>query len=638
MVGAAKLSLCYLLDASSDKNTILLTVYDAGTGVVREIRDETYKPYILSASPLSKEDEVVIRDLGAEVSTAEKVDLFTGEVRTVTRVTLEDPSLVQAVSRQLKDRWEDGVPYVLSYVYDRGLVFGAPHRLEDGQLKPALEASEALRLKFQEKFSAVKGSNPRKYEMLERWFALCSQPIPEVSLKKLGLAEDADYEKVYLAFLLSRVANLPLPTAFTNRQVSTWIRSILHGYLRSMNILIPRSAELRRGVETHGVPGALTFPPKTGTYFGTVVTDFESLYPSMIDAYNLSYETVDCGHEECFSNKVPGTDHYVCKKKRGVYAAIIGALRDLRVQWFKPLSKDKSASDEERRLATSASRLLKLILVSCYGVTVRIHGLAQQALAESITAYGRHVLRSSWQLAEKQGLTPLYGDTDSLFLDNPSREQVDRLIRTVKETLNLDLAVDKIYSVCVLPRAMKAYFGIGKDGTPDVKGLTAIKSNSPLFIQNVFMDCVKELVDVKNWTQFEAAKSNIREVVKKAIGSLESGKVPLKDLVYTVTLHVDTSERLEEGEAYHQPYQCAVQLMDQGRQVDRGDSVSFIKVKPFSYRGKNFTVKPVELVKDFREVNMDDYVRNLRTALSQTFKPMNLSFKEEPKTTLADFI
>lgn len=110
---------------------------------------------------------------------------------------------------------------------------------------------------------------------------------------------------------------------------------------------------------------------------------------------------------------------------------------------------------------------------------MRIHGLAQPALAESITAYGRYALRKSWSIAEEEGLKPLYGDTDSLFLDGPSESSVSNLIRRVKEELRLDLAVDKIYSVCVLPRAMKAYFGIKKDGSADIKGLTAIKSSSP---------------------------------------------------------------------------------------------------------------------------------------------------------------
>ena len=628
---------CYLVDCSSEQNTIQLVFYDASANELQTVRDEAYRPYLFVKHPLSAGDEIAARGLDARISVTEKRDLFTGETRSLARVDLASPSLLPLASRRFGKKWEERVPYVLGYIYDHDLVFGAPYLVKGREIEPAHELSETLRVRFQEKFSSKSETDPEKYELLETWFTLCSQPIPEVPLEKLGVGEGVEYRKLYLAFLLSRIANLPLPTALTNRQVSTWIRSILHSHLRSKNILIPRSAELRRGEKVRGVPGALTFQPKTGTYFGTVVVDFESLYPSLIDAYNLSYETVDCGHEECVENKVPGADHHVCTKKRGIYSVLIGALKDLRIHWFKPLSKDTSVSADERRLAEAASSLLKLILVSCYGVTVRIHGLAQPALAESITAYGRYALRESWNFAESHGLKPLYGDTDSLFLDNPTEEQVEWLIGTVKKRLRLDLAVDNVYSVCVLPRAMKAYFGIRKDGTPDVKGLTAIKSNSPPFLQNVFMDCVKELVEVKNWTEFEQAKENIRKAAKRAIRDLKSGKIRLKDLEYTVKLRFDPSERPAE-EVFHQPYQCAVQLVDLGRKISKRESVSFVKVKPFNYRGRTFTVKPAELVKDTREINVEDYVRNLRTALNQTFKAMNISFEEEPKVTLADFI
>ncbi len=628
---------CYLVDASSEQNAIRLIFYDASEQDLQTVRDEAYRPYLFVKHPLTAQDEITARSLDARISVTEKRDLFSGETRSLARLDLASPSLFPLASRRFEKKWEERVPYVLSYIYDHDLVFGAAYFLKGREIEPEHDLSETLKTRFQEKFSSQMETDPEKFELLEKWFALCSQPIPEVPLEKLGLGESVEYRKLYLAFLLSRIANLPLPTALTNRQVSTWIRSILHSHLRRKNILIPRSAELRREEKVRGVPGALTFEPKTGTYFDTVVVDFESLYPSLIDAYNLSYETVDCDHEECAANQVPGANHHVCKRKRGVYSVLIGALKDLRIHWFKPLSKDASVSAGERRLAEAASSLLKLILVSCYGVTVRIHGLAQPALAESITAYGRHALRESWNFAESHGLKPLYGDTDSLFLDNPTEEQVDWLIGTVKQRLRLDLAVDNVYSVCVLPRAMKAYFGIRKDGTPDVKGLTAIKSNSPPFLQNVFMDCVKELVAVKNWAEFEQAKGNIQKVVKRAIRDLKSGKIPLKDLEYTVKLRFDPSERPAE-EVFHQPYQCAVQLMDLGRKISKRESVSFLKVKPFNYRGRTFTVKPAELVRDIHETNIEDYVRNLRTALNQTFKPMNISFQEESEVTLADFI
>jgi len=82
-------------------------------------------------------------------------------------------------------------------------------------------------------------------------------------------------------------------------------------------------------------------------------------------------------------------------------------------------------------------------------------------------------------------------------------------------------------------------------------------------------------------------------------------------------------------EALHQPYQCAIQLIDSGVEVNKRDTVSFIKVNPFNYKGKKFTVKPSSHIRNVAEINVEDYVRNLRTALGQTFEPMDIDF--EPK-------
>jgi len=628
-----------LIDVKADKEGVSLTFFNPSTDTFKEVLDRDYRPYFFIRHPMTRKDRETVGELGADTRVEEKRELFTGQSVKVTKVEITDSSDLKRASKRFEKSWEAEVPFILSYVYDQSLNFGAQHFIKGKEVRTVFQVSEETRKRFEKKFSGVKKADPVKYDLLERWFSLCSQPVPEVAPERLGMGEKVNTERYYLAFMLSRVANLPVPMAYSNRQVSTWIKSILHNHLRRNNVLIPTSKELRRDETKKSVQGALTFSPQPGVYFNTVVVDFESLYPSLIDVYNLSHETIDCLHAECQSNKVPGLEHYVCERRRGVYSVLIGAIKDLRIHWYKPLAKDKTISREERRLAQASSQLLKLILVSSYGVTVRIHGIARPSLAESITAFGRHILQTTWDIAKEGGLRPIYGDTDSLFLDDPRDEQVDRLIKTVKERLNLDLAVDERYSVCVLPRAMKAYFGIRKDGTPDVKGVTAIKSNSPTFIQNVFRECVKEMADVKNQADYTEAKDRVQRVVRNAIKDLKAGKVPIKDLQYKVEVHEDPAEKMRD-KALHQPYQCAIQLIDSGRSIQKGATVSFVKVIPFQYRGKNFTVKPTEGVRDFHEVNVDDYVRNLRTALNQTFKPMNIEFKEdiERKVTLADFI
>jgi hypothetical protein len=198
-------------------------------------------------------------------------------------------------------------------------------------------------------------------------------------------------------------------------------------------------------------------------------------------------------------------------------AALVGALKDLRIHWLKPQTKDTALSEIERRQAETTAKMLKLLTVSSYGVSVRIHGLACPPLAESITGYGRWALQTAWNTAEQQGLHPVYGDTDSLFLENAAKDKVTALIKTIKENLRLDLAVERNYPICVLSKAKKAYFGILPDGTPDLKGLTAIKSNAPNFIQQVFKTSVKQLAKVRNITEYEHAKTKIAAIVENSI-------------------------------------------------------------------------------------------------------------------------
>jgi len=622
------LDLWYLMGAETEGVTVKLKFFNPTTGTIEEFKDTTYKPYFFIPYPLSKRDEEAVRSIYGEVEVVKKIDLYSNETREVAKVKVYKPEILARATRKFETVWESEIDFSNSYAYDQGLILGALHARQENNFTPVTQVSEELRPRLDEVFGDLKSVDSLKHRQLENWFSLLLQPVPQIKPEMLGLTGEVNPDRYFFAFMLSRIVNLPVLEAYTSRSVSDWLKSMMYTYLRGNNVLIPSSKELRRGLETHVVPGALTITPKSGTYFNTVVTDFESLYPSCIDSYNLSYETVDCNHEECKTNKVAEVGHHICVKRRGFLATLIGALKDLRIRWFKPLSQDNSLSEVERRQAEITAKLLKLLTVSSYGVSVRIHGLACPPLAESITGYGRWALQTTWNIAEQNGLHPVYGDTDSIFLENASLDRVDWLIKTVKEQLRLDLAVERHYSVCVLSKAKKAYFGILTDGTPDLKGLTAIKSNAPTFIQNVFKNCVKELSHVKNADEYEQAKVKIAAVVENAIKDLRDRNVELKDLVFSVNLYHDPKEKLA-SKVLPQPYQCAAQLIDSGIELKQRDTVSFIKVKPFTYREREFTVKPSDRVNNISEINVEDYVRNLTTALNQTLGPMGIRFETE---------
>ena len=178
-----------------------------------------------------------------------------------------------------------------------------------------------------------------------------------------------------LLIVITRIGKMPIDD-ISRMGISQWIRSLLYFEHRKNNQLIPRRDEIEKksaGVISDAVikdkkyRGGLVVEPVEGIHFNVTVMYFASLYPSIIKVRNLSYETVRCPHEECKKNTVPETNHWVCTKKNGLTALIIGSLRDLRVNYYKVLSK-KSKTADERQLYTVVSQAIKVILNASYGV------------------------------------------------------------------------------------------------------------------------------------------------------------------------------------------------------------------------------------------------------------------------------
>ncbi|MFW9831248.1 MAG: DNA polymerase domain-containing protein [Candidatus Thorarchaeota archaeon] len=160
----------------------------------------------------------------------------------------------------------------------------------------------------------------------------------------------------------------------TRTAVSNWIRSLLYYSHRQHNYLIPRQDEIAafKGeavtdaiIKGKKYMGAIVVEPKEGVHFNVTVMDFASLYPSIMKAYNLSYETVRCDHPECKANIVPGTPHWVCTRREGLTSLIIGLIRDVRVEHFKPRAKDKKLTPAQRSWYSVVEQALKVYLNAC---------------------------------------------------------------------------------------------------------------------------------------------------------------------------------------------------------------------------------------------------------------------------------
>ena len=200
-------------------------------------------------------------------------------------------------------------------------------------------------------------------------------------------------------------------------------------------------------------------------------------------------------------------------KKNGLTSLIIGSLRDLRVNYYKSLSKKETLTEEQRQQYTVVSQALKVILNASYGVMgAEIFPLYFLPAAEATTAIGRYTILETIKKCESAGIEVLYGDTDSLFIKNPTEQQIQQVIEQAKKDHGVDLEIDKTYRYCVLSNRKKNYLGVTNSGKVDVKGLTGKKSHTPPFIKKLFY----ELLDVlSKFKQLKISKKQKKKFSKK---------------------------------------------------------------------------------------------------------------------------
>lgn len=433
-----------------------------------------------------------------------------------------------------------------------------------------------------------------------------------------------------LMILLCRITKMPIHD-MVRRQISTWIQNIFYFEHRRKGSLIPRRseiAELKKGGILSSKSGddkfmgAYVIPPVPGIHFDVVVMDFASLYPSIIKEYNLSYETVLCPHKDDQDNLVKGTPYHICTHKTGIFAYVVGFFRDIRVKYFKPKSGDKSSSEKQRSYYQTIQQALKVFINGSYGVFgSQNFPLFCLPVAESTTGIGQFSIKQTIKKAEQLGIEVLYGDTDSVFLLNPSKEQMSDISEWSKNELDLDLEEEKTYQFLALSDRKKNYIGIYKNTKyTDIKGLVAKKKNTPDFIKKAFSEMIEILKNITNNEEFLKARNQIIEIVKvnlKKIGKPDT--FALEDYAINIGLQKDLKNYTK---IIPQHVKAAIELRDStGRKFEKGETISFIKSKgPIG-------AKAIELAK-LQDIDPKKYKELLKSALEQVLDALGITFEE----------
>ncbi len=465
-----------------------------------------------------------------------------------------------------------------------------------------------------------------------------------------------------LLVVIARISRLSIEDV-SRFGVNQWIRGMLYFEHRKINALIPRRDELlSKGqasttaiIKEKKYRGGLVVEPISGIHFNIMVVDFASLYPSIIKVHNLSYETVNCTHSECKADPaqiIPNTNHWICRIRRGVTSLLIGSLRDLRVGYYKQLSKDKSLQYDERQLYVVVSQAIKVILNASYGVMgAEIFPLYCLPVADATAAIGRDTTTKAIEKCREIGIEVVYGDTDSIFLKDPTEGRVGEVSKWAKTNLGVDLELDKEYRYVVFSDLKKNYVGVLKDGTVDVKGLTGKKSHTPPFIRKAFYQVLEILSKVNTTADFNIARERIIEIIKEIATKLETNEIPLQDLTFNVMVNkspgkygikiTDNTKNFSiDGngssassfKGLPQHIKAARQLSGSGKVVKAGDIISYVKTKTAD------SVKPVELA-NHSEIDKEKYLEALESTFDQLLSVLKVNFKSiigKPRQTNLD--
>jgi DNA polymerase I len=473
---------------------------------------------------------------------------------------------------------------------------------------------ELPKIEFQKTFSELSYTELAEYNLRDSVITLNLTTFNDNLVMKLMLA-------------MSRISHMTMEDV-TRQGVSRWIRSFLYHEHRQRNMLIPNDEDilaLKGGTTTTAAikgkkyKGAIVVDPVPGVHFNVAVMDFASLYPSIIKVYNLGYQTLLCNHEECKSNRVPETTSWVCTKNKALESLLIGSLRDLRVKWYKNKAKDKNLPQDLRSWYNVIPSALKVILNASYGVFGSpAFSLYCPPVAEATAAYGRHVITKTIEKARSLGVDVLYGDTDSLFLLNPSPEQIETMSEWSKTSMGMELEVEKYYRYAVFSSRKKNYLGILKGGGVDVKGMTGKKRHIPPYIKKAFYSLEDRLEQVQTPSEFEDAKKEIKQIIRDRYLRLKQrrwGDTP-DELAFHVVLGKPPSSYTKTTP---QHVKAAIMLEKLGHEMKAGDLISYVKV----VKG----VKPVQIASN-SEVDVDKYIEYLHSTFDQILDALGLDFDE----------
>ncbi|KAJ2777982.1 DNA-directed DNA polymerase alpha catalytic subunit pol1 [Coemansia interrupta] len=337
--------------------------------------------------------------------------------------------------------------------------------------------------------------------------------------------------------------------------------------------------------------GGLVLEPKRGFYDRFVLLlDFNSLYPSIIQEFNICFTTVQ--RSSTSTDDLPELPSPSAPP--GVLPRLLKNLVDRRRQ-VKQMLRRPGVSAEEAAQLDVRQQALKLTANSMYGCLGFTHSrFYAKPLAMLITARGREILQATRDLALADGLEVIYGDTDSLMIATrcATLAEAYELGAQFKRHANeryrlLELDIDGVFKRLLLLKKKK-YAALQivdpekhrQGGMPcqtrlESKGLDLVRRDwcelshevSAFVLQRLFADMQENEDDT-------TAISEIHEHLARVASAVRAKEVPLD----RYAIHKGLTKPPEQyADAKSQPHVLvALRLRAKGHTVRSGDTVPYI--------------------------------------------------------------
>ncbi|KAM3861188.1 LOW QUALITY PROTEIN: DNA polymerase zeta catalytic subunit [Diretmus argenteus] len=313
----------------------------------------------------------------------------------------------------------------------------------------------------------------------------------------------------------------------------------------------------------------LVMEPESRFYSNSVVVlDFQSLYPSIVIAYNYCYSTC-LGHVDslgtpdeykfgCTSLRVPPELLYQLRNditispngiafvkptvRKGVMPNMLEEILNTRLmvkQSMKTYTQDKALM----RLLDARQLGLKLIANVTFGYAAANYSgrMPSVEVGDSIVHKARETLERAIKLVndtKKWGARVVYGDTDSMFvlLKGATKEQAFKIGNEIAEAVTatnpkpVKLKFEKVYLPCVL-QTKKRYVGYmyeslaQKEPVFDAKGIETVRRDGCPAVSKILERSIKLLFETRDISQ-------VKQFVQHQCVKVVEGRASMQDLTF----------------------------------------------------------------------------------------------------------